>query len=156
MSFFESIKEQASSAVKSTSEMIEISRLNRQINNMEEDIEHILSNIGKLLFQSYVNGSQVEPEMEQKCLAVKESLQQIDELKLRILGLKDKKLCINCSAELNIVDLYCSRCGAKQPEIKQEEAENPETEETHGDGETQDNDHTHENVENPEAREQED
>ena len=46
---------------------------------------------------------------------------EISKAETEILTLKKIKKCINCGAELNCKDEFCSKCGTKQPEIKTEE-----------------------------------
>jgi len=124
MSFFDRVKETANSAVQSTGEMLEVAKLNLDVRSAEDKINTLFAKMGKLVFASYENGKVKDADMIALCETVKTSYVNVEELRRKILELRNKKACVKCKAELNENDPFCNKCGEKQPEVA------PETEET--------------------------
>ncbi|MEI6131195.1 MAG: hypothetical protein WCQ41_00020 [Bacillota bacterium] len=116
MSFFNKVKETASSAVQSTGEMLEVAKLNLDVRSAEDKINGLFAKMGKLVFASYEAEKVEDPDMVELCEKVKESYVGVEELRKKILELRNKKMCTECKAELNDTDPFCNKCGAAQSE----------------------------------------
>ena len=102
MNFFDKLTKKASETYKFTKEktakISEELKLRNKINENKNRIEEIYHELGKGI-------SNLEDE--------------ISKLKSEILSIKDLKKCISCDEEIDIKSEYCSKCGAKQPEIQE-------------------------------------
>jgi len=116
MSFFDKVKETANSAVQSTGEMLEVAKLNLDVRSAEDKINALFAKMGKLVFATYEDGKMKDPEMIELCEKVKTAYVNVEELRRKILELRNKKMCVQCKAELNDTDPFCNKCGAMQPE----------------------------------------
>ncbi|MCI9138112.1 MAG: zinc ribbon domain-containing protein, partial [Lachnospiraceae bacterium] len=74
--------------------------------------------IGKQYFELHKEDE--EPFFEEISL-IRETLQEISQLKSEIDDLKGKKKCPACGASLGQEDAYCNKCGAKCESIFEEE-----------------------------------
>ncbi len=129
MPFFDNlgkkVGEAAQAAAKKSSELVETTKLNMSINTAEDKINKIYLKIGENIFAKYNAGQEIDPDFIDDCKQVKELKEEIDELKAKIMELKNVKLCTSCGAELNKDVMFCPKCGAKQEQpapTKEEEA----------------------------------
>ena len=120
MSFFDKVKETANSAVQSTGEILEVAKLNLDVRSAEDKINSLFAKMGKLVFASFEKGKVKDPEMVELCENVKASYTNVEELRKKIMELRNKKMCDGCKAELNENDPFCNKCGAMQPEPVEE------------------------------------
>lgn len=128
MDFFDKLSKKASETYKMTKEKTtQISgelKLKNKINEAKEEIEKIYSEIGNLVYTAHKNGEAVsEDEVTAKCEEIARKEEEIEKAKVEILSLKKIKKCVNCGAELNENDEFCSKCGQEQPKIEKVEVE---------------------------------
>ena len=128
MDFFDKLSKKASETYKMTKEKTtQISgelKLKNKINEAKEEIEKIYSEIGNLVYNAHKNGEAVsEDEVTAKCEEIARKEEEIEKAKVEILSLKKIKKCVNCGAELNENDEFCSKCGQEQPKIDKVEVE---------------------------------
>lgn len=128
MDFFDKLSKKASETYKMTKEKTtQISgelKLKNKINEAKEEIEKIYSEIGKLVYTAHKNGEAVsEDEVTAKCEEIARKEEEIEKAQVEILSLKKIKKCVNCGAELNENDEFCSKCGQEQPKIEKVEVE---------------------------------
>ncbi|HEX3027769.1 MAG TPA: zinc-ribbon domain-containing protein [Clostridia bacterium] len=116
-SLFENVRDKVSSAaksaVKASNELIEVTKLNSAINSQKDKMKALMLEIGELAYNTYKDGKPLDDEMSQKCESIAECEKSIEEIKEKILDIKDMKKCDNCSAEVDHDVLYCPRCGNK-------------------------------------------
>lgn len=122
MAFFENIgkrvSEAAQVAAKKSSELVEVTKLNSSISSEENKIRELYQQIGKSVYQKFVIGEEVIPEVNDTCLEIQTREKTIDDLKEKIHEIKNIRLCEQCGAELDRDTAFCSKCGAKQEPIK--------------------------------------
>ena len=127
MGFFNDLGKKASEAYNVTKEKTtKISgelKQKAKINECKNKIEEIEVEIGILYYEDYKAGLKGEKndEITAKCEEITKLEEEIKKAEEEILAIKDIKKCVECGAELNINVEFCSKCGAKQPEIKKEE-----------------------------------
>ena len=109
-----SLSESASSVVQKSTDLMEISRFNGEIDNQEKKKALIYMSIGKLVYNSYISKTELGGEIKNKCEVVLEHDKQIKKIKIQILNLKKIKKCTNCGVEMNIDTSFCPNCGNKQ------------------------------------------
>jgi ribosomal protein L40E len=123
MAFFEhlgkKVSEAAQVAAKKSSELVEVTKLNSNINSEENKIKELYQQIGKNVYEKFVGGEDVFAEANDTCLEIKSKEEIIAGLKQKILEIRNIKLCEQCGAELSRDTAFCSKCGAKQKPLEQ-------------------------------------
>ena len=126
------VTDTARTAAKMSSDMVEVTRLNVAISAEEDKIDKLLHEIGRKVYEKYVdNNAVIDEEIAESCAIVKDYERNIAEMNAKILNLKKVKECSNCKEILDIDMTFCFKCGEKQPvvEIIIEDEETPEPEE---------------------------
>lgn len=109
-----SLSESASNVVQKSNDLIEISRLNGEIANVQKKKEIIYIGIGKSVYNSYISKTELNEEIKNKCEAVAEHEEQIKKIKVQISNIKKIRRCSNCGFEMIIDTSFCPDCGIKQ------------------------------------------
>jgi ribosomal protein S27AE len=110
------VTDTAKAAAKISGSVVEITKLNMSINTEEEKVKKLYMEIGKQLYEDYIDGKPVGEELMRKCIKIDEIITNIAEMKEKILELKNVKACPNCGTILAIDMEYCHKCGKKQEE----------------------------------------
>lgn len=126
MAFFDSfgkkVSEAAQSAAKKSSELVEVTKINMSISSEEDKIKKHFSKIGEEIYAKYAEGNEIDPDFMEMCQEIGTIREKINDLKAKIMELKNVKLCTNCGAELDRSIVFCPKCGTKQEDIPKEEA----------------------------------
>ena len=89
-------------------------------------ITDIYEEIGKKVYEKHVREENIDikADLEEECKKLDELSKEIEEARIEILKLNQKKLCSKCSAEIENGALFCPKCGEKQEQepTKKEEA----------------------------------
>ncbi|NLP15318.1 MAG: zinc ribbon domain-containing protein [Clostridium sp.] len=101
-------------AVKKSSDLVEITKLNINIGAEKDKISKIYTQIGKTVYDSFEKGEEVPANFKDLCERVLNIKENIKKMERQILQLKNIKICPSCGAELETDVAFCSRCGAKQ------------------------------------------
>lgn len=133
MSVFKTVSEKVSNTAKTAArksgDMIEISKLTKLIAAEEENIRKISLEIGNAVYTSYEEGEEVPLCVKAFCDSIKDSEKKINDTKLKILELKDLKVCPGCGEELEVQIAFCPKCGTKQNMLEEnEESHSADTE----------------------------
>ncbi len=98
----------------------QISKLKRQINNKYRKI-------GNIVYDEVKNGkNSINDEIITECDEISKFKDEIVKLEKDILSIKKMKKCVNCGAEIELDDTYCSKCGKQQPEQEKPKAKSQE------------------------------
>ncbi|OGO77524.1 MAG: hypothetical protein A2Y23_07575 [Clostridiales bacterium GWB2_37_7] len=93
MDFFKDLGKNLGNTAKSVSkkseELVEITKLNRNIRNEEAKIEKYLLEIGSELYERFTKGEGVDESLQDKCTQIKAIEGTIDVLKEKIKNLKE-------------------------------------------------------------------
>jgi hypothetical protein len=108
------IGETAQAAAKKSGELVEITKLNMNINSEEDKIQKLYTQIGKNVFEKFLAGTETSAEYKEACEGIKAHEETIKNLKAKIMEVKNLKTCSGCGAELDKSLMFCSKCGAKQ------------------------------------------
>ncbi len=114
MSFLENIGKAAQAAAKKSGELVEITKLNMNINSEEDKIQKQYTQIGKLIYEKFKATGDIDSEFVASCETIKTHEQNISNLKEKILETKNLRLCSGCGAEMDRNAMFCAKCGAKQ------------------------------------------
>lgn len=122
MDFFNKLGDVISETGKDVSQKVSdltgIARLNMDVRKREDFVKKQYTEIGKQYYELHKEDE--EPFFEEIKL-IRETLQEIDELKIQIADLKGKKKCPACGTVNEGDAVYCTKCGAKCESIFQEE-----------------------------------
>lgn len=117
MAFFENlgkkVGEAAQAAAKKSGELVEVTKLNVNINSEEDKIQKLYSQIGKAIYEKYGASDTVDEEIREFCENIKVHEQNVKALRDKIAEVKGTKQCVGCGAEMEKDQVFCSKCGAK-------------------------------------------
>jgi predicted nucleic acid-binding Zn ribbon protein len=122
------VGEAAQAAAKKSGELVEITKLNVNINSEEDKIQKLYAQIGKSVYENFCQSGAAEDYIKEACEAITVHEQNVNSLREKIAEVKGTKACIACGAEMDRAQLFCSKCGARN-EIPQApvQPEAPET-----------------------------
>lgn len=128
MDFFDKLSKKASETYKMTKEKTsQISgelKLRNKISNSKENINNLYNEIGKLVYEAHKKGEELsKDDIRPKCEEIAREEEKIEKAEVEILALKKIKKCINCGAELDEKDEFCSKCGKEQPKVEEIQVE---------------------------------
>jgi len=109
-----SLSESASNVVQKSNDLMEITKLNGEIDSEERKKGILYMGIGQLVYNSYNSKVELNEEIKNKCEAVFEHDQQIKKIKEQIFDIKKIRKCSSCGTEMNIDISFCPKCGNKQ------------------------------------------
>lgn len=116
------VGEAAQAAAKKSGELVEITKLNVNINSEEDKIQKLYNQIGKTLFEKYSATGAVDEDLKEPCEAIKVHEQNVKNLREKIMEVKSVKSCVSCGAEMEKAQIFCSKCGAKNETAPTREA----------------------------------
>jgi hypothetical protein len=100
-------------AIKASGNMVQITKLNMAVKSEESKIQGYMADIGSTIFDKYKEGKDIDPDVKTNCEEIEKCIKAIDELKLRIIDVRDLKKCPGCDNEIDKDDVFCSKCGTK-------------------------------------------
>ncbi|MBW9173344.1 zinc-ribbon domain-containing protein [Clostridium estertheticum] len=113
-----SLSDGASNVVQKSNDLIEISKLNAEIDIIEKKKEIIYLGIGKLVYNSYITKVELKEEIKNKCDDLIEYDEEIKKIREQIFNVKKIKKCPNCGIKIDIDTSFCPNCGNKQELVK--------------------------------------
>lgn len=123
MGFFSDLGRKTS---ETTGKIARETKLKMKINENKGKITDIYEEIGKKVYEKHVREENIDikADLEEECKKLDELSKEIEEARIEILKLNQKKLCSKCSAEIENGALFCTKCGEKQEQepTKKEEA----------------------------------
>lgn len=120
------VTDTAKAAAKKSGSVVEVTKLNMSINTEEDKIRKIYTEIGKQLYSDYSEGKIVGERLLEYCTKIDEVINSIEEMREKILELRNVKACPNCGMELDMDMVYCYKCGRKQDEPEKAEKSDEE------------------------------
>ena len=124
MDFFDKLSKKASETYKLTKEKTsQISgelKLRNKMNNSKDRIDELYSEIGKIVYEAHKKNEELsKDDIRPKCEEIAREEEEIEKAEIEILALKKIKKCVNCGAELDEKDEFCSKCGKEQPKVEE-------------------------------------
>jgi len=126
MDFFDKLTKKATEtykgAAEKTSKIAKETKLKMKISDNKSRINDIYEEIGKKVYQKHVSNEDVciKKDLEEECAKIDILSEEIENYHKEILELSDEKVCINCKETMKKEARFCPKCGAEQPEIKDE------------------------------------
>lgn len=117
-SFWEKAKYSATKAAdaagKKATEVVEATKINFQIFDLNTEIEMIYKEIGKTFYEGYKGDNIDEDYLSGKVTILDEKHARIADLKEKLKSSKDPAtICSLCGKKIKSSDEYCSACGNK-------------------------------------------
>lgn len=117
MAFFDNmgkkLGEAAQAAAKKSGELVEVTKLNVNINSEEDKMQKLYNQIGKKVYDKYSSTGAADEDFIEDCEAIKVHEQTVKSLRDKILEVKSMKACVGCGAELERNQIFCSKCGTR-------------------------------------------
>ena len=116
MEFFNKIGDIASKTYKNasqkTGEIAKEAKIKMKMNENKSKINDLYEEIGKLVYQKYINKEEVkiEEDLNTYCNQIDELSKEIEKCQEEVLSLKNKRICENCYAEIELSSKYCPPC----------------------------------------------
>ncbi|MBR3152949.1 MAG: zinc ribbon domain-containing protein [Clostridia bacterium] len=125
MGFFDDLSKKMSDTknniVATTGKIEKESKLKREISANKQTIEKTYTEIGKKVYETKGNNSEITDFISEKIEFIDSLLKKNEENNVEILKLNNKKICSNCSAEIAADVSFCPTCGkeqVKEPEVE--------------------------------------
>ena len=118
MGFFEAIGSVGKGASDKAKNISEANNLKRKILYEEERIVEIFTDIGK---KYYKNPDSDTSELKTLCDDIDQRRRRIKKMRYELNGIRGYKICPKCDAEVNERFQFCGRCGARLPDIEDED-----------------------------------
>jgi ribosomal protein S27AE len=118
MGFFEAIGSVGKGASDKAKNISEANNLKRKILYEEERIVEIFTDIGK---KYYKNPDSDASELKTLCDDIDQRRRRIKKMRYELNGIRGYKICPKCDAEVNERFQFCGRCGARLPDIEDED-----------------------------------
>ena len=109
------VSETAKAVAKKSGELIEVTKLNLSIYGEESKIEKLYCDIGKIVYEGFKKGEDVDVINKELCESIDELVASKDAMKLKILELKNQAVCPKCGNTVDDSDEneFCPKCGEK-------------------------------------------
>ena len=117
-------KNAVKTGARNTSDYCKTRRLNRMIADEQLAMDGICAQIGKLVYQDFLNGVSFREEIEELCRSVQMHEMEIPPIRLERAKMHRNTICKECGAEMSEDAAFCPACGAATavtPEIPEKE-----------------------------------
>lgn len=113
MGFFSDLTKKTS---ETTGKIAKETKLKLKINENKGKIEDIYEEIGKKVYEKHIREQNINIKLDliEECSKIDTLSNEIEEARIEILKLNQKKLCKKCSAEIEDAAMFCPKCGEKQ------------------------------------------
>lgn len=101
---------------ETTNKIARETKLKMKVNENKGKITDIYEVIGKKVYEMHVREEKInlEDSLNAELTKLDELSKEIEEARIEILKLNQKKLCSKCSTEIENNALFCPKCGQKQ------------------------------------------
>lgn len=100
-------------ACKKTDEVVTTQKQKFSIASLESKREKDFADLGRIYFELAKNSTDLTDEARNLVDAISEKNAEIARLNQDIQNTKNKRICPNCNANIDMNSVYCNNCGAK-------------------------------------------
>lgn len=100
-------------ACKKTDEVVTTQKQKFSIASLESKREKDFADLGRIYFELAKNSNDLTDEARNLVDAISEKNEEIARLNQDIQNTKNKRICPNCNANIDVNSVYCNNCGAK-------------------------------------------
>lgn len=109
--FFDDVKKLGKSVAEKGKDAIEITKLNSQVSAEKDKMKDMFAKIGEQVYANFRNGN--DQGFGEWCVQIQEAEARIEEIKAKVMEIKDASKCPNCGGEVSKEVAFCPKCGAK-------------------------------------------
>lgn len=117
--FFGEISSTLSKTVKNLSGSAEkvynTQKINVKIAGLKRDIENAESDLGKILYERFKDGTELDEELKEICESIAAKEAEIAEQQATAAAIKGQKICPTCQKSVDLSVSFCPHCGAEVP-----------------------------------------
>ncbi|MCI9178161.1 MAG: hypothetical protein HFJ28_06415 [Clostridia bacterium] len=108
-------------AAKEASKIAREIKLKSQMAEDKEQIQSLYETIGKNVYEKYLlkETLDIQTDYVEDCAMIDVLANEIEEIRMELLNLKNLKQCPNCHYEIELDFIYCPNCGKEQEEKEQ-------------------------------------
>ena len=112
MGFFNELGKKTSEA---TNKITKEAKLKLKMGDNKSKINNLYQEIGKKVYEKHTREENIDikEELKEECEKIDALSKEIEEARLEILKLNNKRLCPNCFSEVEKSASFCSKCGEK-------------------------------------------
>lgn len=112
-------------AAETTGKIAKEFKLKSQMAENKSQIQELYENIGKQVYEKYLLKEEldIQIDFEEDCSMIDILANEIEDIRMELLNLKDLKQCPNCHYEIDLEYHYCPNCGEIQ-ELSKEAKQN--------------------------------
>lgn len=103
----------ADAAGKTAVNMLNATKLNLQIFDLNTEIEILYKEIGKMVYSVHLGNEEDQNALHVKLQLIDEKLSKIGELQAQLNAQRAAAFCPNCGKQCRKDDTFCSHCGAQ-------------------------------------------
>lgn len=123
MDFFDKIGNIASKTTKKTGDIAKEAKIKMKMSENKSKISDLYEEIGKIVYQKHIHGMEVKikEDLSEYCNQIDELSKEVEKYQEEVLAIRNKRICENCYAEIELNSKYCPHCGFEQAEEKVED-----------------------------------
>lgn len=105
---------------ETTTKIAREAKLRMKINENKAKIKEVYEEIGTKVYQKYIREENIDikSDLNEECSKLEKLSKEVEESRMEILKLNNKKLCLKCFAEIETDMQFCPKCGEKQDKEK--------------------------------------
>lgn len=104
-----------------TSNIVDVTKLNLSLSETERKINKLYCSIGEIVYADYEDGEELSGKTADICAEIEELKAEAEGIKEQIASLKASIACPSCGQYNDKSNDYCSKCGQKLSEEKEED-----------------------------------
>jgi hypothetical protein len=101
----------AQNAAKKSGDVVEITKLNLNINSEEDSIKKVFYEMGKYCYEGFERGEVTDEILIEFCNKIKEHKEIICSYNAKINQIKNIVICPSCGSEVEKIYTFCGKCG---------------------------------------------
>lgn len=117
MDFFDglgkTITDTADKVGRKTEKFVEIQRVKGQITSMERNIDKNISELGKIVFEKYQLGEELDAKFIPVCEEIQRRKVLLAQYREEVAEMKGLRRCEECGEPLDKDAAFCKKCGAR-------------------------------------------
>lgn len=106
-------KEVLNVAYKKTDEVVTIEKLKFSIASLKSKREKDYADLGRIYYELIKESTEIDDNTRNLVDAISEKSEEIARLNEDIQNIKNKRVCPNCNANIDVNSAFCNNCGAK-------------------------------------------
>ena len=111
--FVKKTKEATMSVGKKANDLVEVTKINLEVVDLENEIDDLYKEIGIFVFNSYKTGTDISDPIKEKCSIIEEKSEKVMDLKQKASDYKSTLVCPKCKTENDRANQFCASCGQK-------------------------------------------